>query len=269
MKKSLLTGENREPMTGLQAANNELNALSYLPFSPPGHPNQKRISEHAVSLETTAGELVSESSDSRLHKTAADEQEQKSKIWFIGFRRGKNIRNAAAVFIFLVLCTFFLKKIVDRLVEKTFPVEHKATVISNLKHKEKVAGREYQNALVTVIVPSQAKVKKQLPRPARIQDIKKQVTIKGTGYTVGYFGGISGLKLTVSNKSRHLINQVELEINYLKQNGDVIETSTYQLRYIGAHTSQTLRVPPSQKGVRVRYKIMNIYARQYPLLKEI
>ena len=109
-----------------------------------------------------------------------------------------------------------------------------------------------------------------LRNPAnRIQDIKKQVSLKGSGYTVGYFGGISGLKLTVSNRSQHFINQVELEINYLKRNGDIVETSTYQIPAVEPHSSQTLCVPPVRNGVKVRYRIMYIYARQYPSLKEI
>lgn len=269
MKKHLLAGGQTAPKTGLQAAGNTINDPFSVPFMPVCHSNQPLISEYAASLQTTAGKIVLERSGSRLENTRAREQGPESKIWFIGFQRGKNIRNAAAAFIFLALCTFFLKKIVDRLVEKTFPAEHRATVISHLTHKEKVAGKEYQNALVTVIVPPETGVREPLPRPDPIQAIRKQVNIKGTAYTVGYFGGISGLKLTVSNSSPHLVNQVELEINYLTRNGDVIETNTYQLRYIRAHSSQTLCVPPSRNGVRVRYRIMNIYAKQYPLLKEI
>lgn len=237
----------------------------------PTRSDQKMLPENALSLQVKhTGSISAGDSAQPVDKTkAGSESVQKIKIWFVGFLREKNTRNIAAVFIFLVLGTFLLKKMVDGLVEKTFPVEHKAAIISNLVHKEKLAGKEYQNALVTVIVPPETEKKKQLPPPEKIKNIRKQVSLKGTRYTVGYFGGVSGLKLTVSNKSGHLINQVELEIDFLKHNGEIIETDTYQLRYIKAHSSQTLCVPPSRNGVKVKYKIMNIYARQYSLLKEI
>jgi hypothetical protein len=273
MKRYLLYGANKEPReeTKREGFTPDSNERSVVPASPNNDLKQKMLAEHVVLFLKKDTEAVLEKNHSQFVGKAktANKSWQKSKIRFVGFLKEKNTQRIIAVFLGLVLSTFLFKKMVDGLIERTFPVEHKSTVISNLSHKERIAGKEYQNALVRVIVPAETKVKKQLPKPAKIQDIKKQVSLKGTQYTVGYFGGISGLKLTISNQSQHFVNRVELEINYLESNGDIIETDTYQIPALKPDSSQTLCVPPSQKGVKVSYRIMNVYAKQYTLLKEI
>jgi len=220
----------------------------------------------------TDPELVSETTKSQPFEAAKenyDEFVESKALWLKNFFRKQRALKIAAVFIGLVLSAFFIKKLVDGVVEKTFNTEKKAAHLP-LISKEIVAGKDYQNALVTTVVPSVSKEKKILLKPANPRDIRKQVKLERNDYTVRYFGGISGLKLTVSNKSGHFVNRVELEINYLERNGDVIETNNYQVRAMKPHSSQTLSVPPSKKGVKVTCRIINIYARQYhSLLKEI
>ena len=183
---------------------------------------------------------------------------------------GKSGLNMAGVFIGLVLSVFLVKKLVDGWAERAFANEYSTVPLLTRVPKEKMAGKGYHDALVRIIVPPAAKEKKNHPKPAKLRAIRKQVGVKGNDYTVGYFGGISGLELTVSNRSEHFINQVEVEINYLERNGDIIETDTYQIRAMKPHSVQTLSVPPTKKGAKVTYKIMNIYSRQYrSLLKEI
>jgi hypothetical protein len=226
----------------------------------------------AYEMVATDPELIAETKNFQPFEEAKekyDEFVESKTLRLKNFFREQKALKIAAVFIGLVLSSFFIKKLVDGVVKKTFDTK-KTAVYLPLIPREKVAGKNYQNALVTTIVPPVTKEKEVPPKPARPRDIRKQVKLESNDYTVRYFGGISGLKLTVSNKSRHFVNQVELEINYLKRNGDVIETDTYQIRAMKPHSSQTLSIPPSKKGVKVTCKIMNIYARQYrSFLKEI
>lgn len=181
--------------------------------------------------------------------------------------RGLNI---AAIFFGLMLSVFLVRILIDGWAERALANEYAAIPLSIGVPKEKMADRYYQNALVTTTVPPSAKEKKDHPKPAKLKEVRKQVGVKGNAYTVGYFGGISGLKLTVSNGSEHFINQVEVEVHYLEHNGSMVETETYQVRALKPHSFQTLSVPPSKKGAKVTYKIMNIYSREYrSLLKEI
>ena len=183
---------------------------------------------------------------------------------------GKRGLNMAAVFFGLMLSGFLAKILADGWADRALANEYTTMSLPIGVPKEKMADKYYQNALVRITVPPAAKEKKNQPKPAKLKDIRKQVGVKGNDYTVGYFGGISGLKLTVSNGSEHFINQVEVEVHYLERNGSIIETETYQVRAMKPHSFQTLSVPPTKKGAKVTYKIMNIYSRQFrSLLKEI
>jgi hypothetical protein len=183
---------------------------------------------------------------------------------------GKRGLSAAVIFFGLMLSGFLVKLLAGGWAERALTNEYRVMPLPIRVLKEKMADKYYQDALVRITVPPVAKEKKNHLKPAKLKDIRKQVGVKGNEYTVGYFGGISGLKLTVSNGSEHFINRVEVEINYLERNGAIIETDTYQIRAMKPHSFQTLSVPPTKKGAKVTYKIMNIYSRQYrPLLKEI
>jgi hypothetical protein len=182
----------------------------------------------------------------------------------------RNTLNGAAVFIGLMLGAIFMKKMVDGLVDQTLGNETVASTASIIP-QEKVADRQYQNALVTMVTPTvKEELKKPLPKPAKPKDIRKQVKVSGSNYKVGFFGGISGLELKVSNNSPHYVNQAEVEVTYLKPNGEAVASETIPVRALRPKSSQTITVPPSKRGVKVTYKVMNIYSRQYQsLLKDI
>ncbi len=180
-----------------------------------------------------------------------------------------NILNLAAVFIGLIIGTFFLKKIVDGLVETTFNTEQRLSTMPVIAPHDKIADKDYQNALVTELVRPVIKEKTRISHSSKLKDIKKQIKLKGTDYKVGFFGGIHGLQLTISNASPHFVNQVEVELNYLKSNGQIVETNTYKVKGMNPGSSQTLSIPPSKRGVKVSYKVLNIYSKQYRLSREI
>jgi len=187
-------------------------------------------------------------------------------IWTSRLLQKKNTLNLVAVFVGLIISVFVVKKMVDGLVEETFEIPTPAAIPIITPH-DKIADKEYQNALVTEIIPS--KKTQKFFKPPKPKDIKKQIKLTGSHYTVGFFGGINGVELKVSNTSPHFVNQVEIELNYLEQNGEVIETDTYRIRGVKPNSSQTLMIPPNKRGVKVKYKIMNIYSRQYRSLFKI
>jgi hypothetical protein len=182
----------------------------------------------------------------------------------------RNALNGAAVFIGLMMGAIFMKKLVDGLIDQNLGNETAASTASIIP-MEKVADKQYQNALVTMVSPSvPEEVKKPMPKPAKPKDIRKQVRVSGSDYKVGFFGGINGLELTVSNNSPHYVNQAEVEVKFLKPNGDVVHAETYPVRALKPKSSQTISIPPSKRGVKVTYKVINIYSKQYrSLLKDI
>jgi hypothetical protein len=188
--------------------------------------------------------------------------EENSLLWLIRFLRQNNPFTIAAVFIGLVCGTILLKKIVDALIERTFPMEQVSIVSTAPVPTNKAPDKMFQNALVREWITPQAKTRKARPSVTRPQDIKNKLSLSANKYKTGFFGGISDLQLTINNASRHFVNQVEIEICYREKNGDLVDTKNFQVESIHPLSSRMISIPPTRKGVKVSYKILNIYASQ-------
>ena len=166
----------------------------------------------------------------------------------------------AAVLVGLIVSVFFIKKIVDIIIENGFKTSR---LIHTPLPKDKIADKTYQNALVTEFIPPAPVAEKKEVKASSPRAIRRQIKVTGNQYTVGYFGGIHGLQLKVNNGSDHFVNQVEVEIDYLKKNGDIIHTDSYRVMGMKPHSIHILAIPPTTKGVKVKYRILNIYSRQH------
>ena len=191
------------------------------------------------------------------------------ELWSKKMLPSGNVLNLAAAFFGLIISVFIVKKIVDGFGE-TATLPGTETSVASTIIEEPVTDETYQNALVTEVLPPKAEVVKPVVKAAKPKDIKKQVSVRSNDYKVGLFGGIDNLQLTVNNKSAHFVDQVEVEVNYLKPNGKVVGTETYKVKGLRPFASRTISVPASDRGVKVNYKILNIYSQQYKnLLKNI
>lgn len=172
----------------------------------------------------------------------------------------------AAFFTGVMICVS-IAKMNSRLQEQS--VAEKIRTLATLIKKQKTKGESFEHALVREAVPQAKAIKKTFSRPASPKEVFKQIKVQGNDYTVRYFGGISGLKLTVSNASMQFVNKAEVTVEYLNDKGHVIETDTYPVRALHPHSSQTVVVPPSMQGVKVRWKLLNICVYHKQLLKVI
>ena len=82
--------------------------------------------------------------------------------------------------------------------------------------------------------------------------------ITANEYSVGIFGGVSNLALTINNTSPKNIDKAIVEVNYLKPNGKVVQTQTVEVSGLGAGASRTVAVPNSSRGVKIRYHVVNL-----------
>jgi hypothetical protein len=128
----------------------------------------------------------------------------------------------------------------------------------NHKAREKM----FQNALVREWITPHTKLRKARPSVARPQDIKHKLSLTANKYKTGFFGGISDLQLTIKNTSHHFVNQVEIEICYRGKNGDLLETQNFHVESIHPLSSRIVSIPPTHNGVKITYKILNIYVSQ-------
>lgn len=95
------------------------------------------------------------------------------------------------------------------------------------------------------------------------KDLRDLVSVKSNTYVRGAFGGIRGLELTVFNTSDFLLDEVSVEVQIMKPSEQPLRTDIITFKNIGANRSVTVKVPDSQRGIRVDYRITNIESRQW------
>jgi hypothetical protein len=170
---------------------------------------------------------------------------------------------AAAAFAILILGGLLIKKMVDGPKE----VEIKAADVSKTPSGDGITNSEnFQNALSKEFVT----IEEPKPKKVKPKDLKKMISVEMNDYHVRLLGGINDLKLTVQNHSDHVLDKVVIKVDYLKPKGDVVNSEEIIARNIKPAESKTVEVPPSSRGVKIKYSIVNVYSEEYKsLLKEI
>ena len=82
--------------------------------------------------------------------------------------------------------------------------------------------------------------------------------VSANDYSVGLLGGISNLELSVSNPSTELIEKAVVEVEYLKPNGNPVKSQTISVENISPGGSKKIAVPSSNRGVKIRYRVVSI-----------
>ena len=95
--------------------------------------------------------------------------------------------------------------------------------------------------------------------------LASQVSVGANGYSVGAFGGITDLQLTVTNRSVYPLDLVIVEVRYIQANKKVFKTENLYFRSVGAGSALMLEAPKSSRGVRIQYKITTITSKELGL----
>ncbi len=93
-------------------------------------------------------------------------------------------------------------------------------------------------------------------------DLGKSVTVKSNDYHKVAFGGIRNLQLTVFNDSKYILDNVIVELQYLKPSEEPLRTENIEFRSVSPGGSMTIKVPDSNRGIKVNYKIKHILSTQ-------
>jgi hypothetical protein len=184
---------------------------------------------------------------------------QKKQIWDRKIFASSSAASVAAVFIGVVLGAFVIKKTVDGYVPDATEETAMATPIID-REIEKQPTENFKNALVTEIVPVYKTAPVKTSKPG---DVKKQLKIKTNNYKVGLFGGINGLQLTMFNTSAQVVDKVIVALDYLRPNGAVVQSENVYFTSIKPRGAQTISITGSDRGVKLRYKILKVYAHDY------
>jgi len=96
-------------------------------------------------------------------------------------------------------------------------------------------------------------------------NLSNLVSIGASGYSVGTFGGISGLQLTVSNHSIYSLDLVVVEVQYIQANKKVFKTENLYFRGIAPGSALMQEAPKSSRGIKVQYKITLVNSKELGL----
>jgi len=173
--------------------------------------------------------------------------------------------NVAALFIGVMLTTIIIKKIAYDYMSSSYQQD---IVVTPGIDREAEAGDSdsYKNAIVTEIVPVFKLNKK---RAADGKDIKKQPGPKNSQYKVGLFSSINGLQLTVFNGSPNFIDKVLVTVDFLKPDGQVVQSENVLFSSIKSKDAETISIPGTNYGLKVRYRILKVYSHDYEVIQRI
>jgi hypothetical protein len=86
-------------------------------------------------------------------------------------------------------------------------------------------------------------------------NIADMVGLSANTYSVGTFGGISNLQITVSNHSVYPLDLVVVEVQYVQANKKIFKTENIYFHNVGAGSALMQEAPKSPRGIKVQYKI--------------
>lgn len=89
-------------------------------------------------------------------------------------------------------------------------------------------------------------------------NITSYVTAENNEYVYNELGGIFNLKITVTNSTDYLLDNVKVKISYIKATGDIWDTRVVDFDMIEAHSKMTKKIPDTQRGTSINYDIISI-----------
>jgi hypothetical protein len=89
-------------------------------------------------------------------------------------------------------------------------------------------------------------------------DISKLVAVRANNFKLGAFGGFRNLQLTVTNDSKFTLDNVLVELQYLKLNDQPVKIEHIRFQSIEPNGSLTIQIPDNKRGAKLSYRIIKI-----------
>jgi hypothetical protein len=124
--------------------------------------------------------------------------------------------------------------------------------------------RKTRNAgsLTMSSIDNTPKKEKQEQRTNYSGQFTNKVALSSNDYKKVPFGGIRNLELTVTNNTRFTLDNVLVEVQYLKPSEEPLRTETIQFKGVGPNSTSTIRLPDTNRGIKVSYRILHIKSKQ-------
>lgn len=90
------------------------------------------------------------------------------------------------------------------------------------------------------------------------KNITSYVTAERNEYTYSELGGISNLKISVTNSTDYVLDNVRVKVIYIKANREVWDSKMVDFNMIDPQTKSTIKVGDTERGTSVQYEIVSI-----------
>ena len=94
------------------------------------------------------------------------------------------------------------------------------------------------------------------------ENVEEYVTVKAGKYSVGTFGGITNVQLSVNNEATVPLDLVVVEVQYIQSNKKVFKTENVYFHNVAAGAALEHAAPNSPRGVKIKYRISMVNAKQ-------
>lgn len=95
--------------------------------------------------------------------------------------------------------------------------------------------------------------------------IASNIGVQTNKYTVDALGGITNLDVTFANNTEYQIDECLIQVDYIKENGNIFKTEYLTLKNIPSHQDKTISAPDSNRGLEVNIKINQVYSNELNL----
>lgn len=95
--------------------------------------------------------------------------------------------------------------------------------------------------------------------------IDNYVGVSTNTFTVDALGGITNLDAVVQNNTQFLLDEVVVEVEYIKENGNVFKTELVTIYNIPGKQDKSASAPDSERGLSVNVKVISIRSKELKL----
>jgi len=93
-------------------------------------------------------------------------------------------------------------------------------------------------------------------------NFEKYIKVSTNQYTYSELGGISNLDVIVTNDTDYMLDEVNVNIDYIKDNGDIFKSEIVTINNIPAHQNKSASAPESNRGTSVEVRMDGITSKK-------
>jgi|GEM_PF-756040 len=98
-----------------------------------------------------------------------------------------------------------------------------------------------------------------------LNNLAAHITVKRRAYKYSILGGISGLSINICNNTGYVLENVLVQVSYIKANGELWKNEYVNTDSMHAFSAMVCHVPASKRGESVQCKIISVRSAQLGL----